>query len=216
MPLNLSQALRPKTLDGMVGLDNYKSAIKKYIEQECQQWLFSGSTGTGKTTLAHIVARELRGPDYPTEVLDINCAEFRGVADLRDIVRETEVYPMTGKYRVIILDEAQVLTPEAKSLLLKTLEGEASVNVWILCTMNVKSLDKALRDRCPAHFHLNGLGPAERQELVSRAVNYLGYAGDTAKFLKTLDQAAPSSARDVLSAFERFANGVPASEAVGV
>lgn len=121
---------------------------------------------------------------------------------------------MSGKYRVIILDECQTLTKEAKTMLLKPLEQEVSTVAWILCTMDVKSLDKALRDRCMA-FELKPMGQGERRELVERAAAHLNYLGDTSRFLRSLDAKNVESARDVLRCFEKLCNGMSAEDAVG-
>lgn len=213
---NLIAALRPKSLDEVIGHDDIKPAIRKFIDQECQQWLFHGKTGTGKTSLAWIVARELVGPDYdPHEIQEINGGR---ISDVRDAVENRDQPSIwnKSKYRVYIMDEAQMFTDDARSLLLGPLEEQDSDRVWILCTMDVDNLDRALRDRCTAKFQLKGMGPFERRQLVDRAAKYIGYGGDTTKFLKAIDDQKLYSARDILGAFERFANNVPVEEAVGV
>jgi replication-associated recombination protein RarA len=213
--LSLQEALRPKTLDEIIGQDHLKTGIKNFIDQECQQWLFHGKTGTGKTSLAWIVARELQGFDY--SVYDIREINGGRTSDVREILEKSDQRSCfnEGKYRVNIMDEAQELSDEARGLLLKPLEDQNSDYVWILCTMDVGKLHRALRDRCPASFQLKDMGQHERRQLVERAVKHLDYREDTAKFLKAIDQKELFSARDVLGAFERFANGIPAEEAVG-
>lgn len=211
--ISLQDALRPKSLDEVIGHESLKPTIRKFIDQECTKWLFHGPTGTGKTSLAHIVARGIRRDSYPDDVIEINGAVLRSVGDMRDLVNEIQCYPMTGKYRVIILDEAQALTDDARSVLLKPLE-ENSTNVWVLCTMEVKKLNQALRDRCVS-FPLRGMGSRERTLLVSRAAEFLGYTGDTSRFLRVINDKDLISARDVLGSFEKFANGMAAEDTVG-
>jgi replication-associated recombination protein RarA len=212
--LSLVDALRPKSLDEVIGHDDIKPVIRNLIAKECQRWLFYGSTGTGKTSLAHIVARELQGPTYPVGLIEIHGAD-RSAPEMRDLIEKTDtVCTLHGTYRIIIIDEAQQLTEQVKTLLLKPLEQEQSCNVWILCTMDVTKLDRALRDRC-ARFHLEGMGPNERRQLVERAAERLGYTGDTAKFLNVINDRGRVSAREILGDFEMFANGMPI-EAVGV
>lgn len=210
--------LRPRSLHEVIADEDIKSTIRNFINEQCRQWLFYGPTGTGKTTLALIVAREIQGPDFPADtepdLLEINAANYTGVKDMRELIDLTRQYPMVGKYRVIILDEAHMLSEEAKTLLLKPLEEEVSTTAWILCTTDLKKLPKPLRDRCTAQFYLKGMGARERRELVSRAASHLGYTEDTAKFLRAIEEV--SSARDILAAFERVYRGMPVEEAVGV
>jgi putative ATPase len=211
-PEDLAEAIRPKTLDQVIGQDTIKPIIKKYIEQQRRQWFFYGPTGTGKTSLAHIVARELRQSDDLSGILDLDCADLTP-SDVRGLIKDTQTYPMNGEYWVVILDELQFLTKPAVSVLLKPLETVAPV-VWILCAMDISKLDKALRDRC-AEFEVKPMGQRERRELVSRAASHLNYTADTSRFLRSIDKHEVGSGREIIRAFEKFCNGMSAEEAVG-
>src|SRR5436190_1227908 len=112
MKTRLIDALRPKSLDEVIGQDHAKAAVKNYIQQGCQRWLFHGPTGTGKTSLARIVAHELGAE--AAEIHELNGAEF-GIGDIVELVAQIRCMPMYGKHRVIILDEAQAITEAAKS-----------------------------------------------------------------------------------------------------
>jgi DNA polymerase III delta prime subunit len=163
------------------------------------------------------VAREIReADDTESDVMSLNAADFRGIEDVRELVKISGIGPMTGKHRVIILDEAHQLTKPAQNLLLNEFEREwgESGPVWVLCTMSRDEVIKPLRDRCPASFKLEEMGSAERRELVERAARHLNYTGDVNRFIKRLDTLQVYSGRDILAAFERLYHGVPAEEAV--
>lgn len=220
--VSLAVRLRPKSLDEVIGHDNIKPGIRKRIDHECRCWLFYGDTGTGKTSLAHIVAREIQGPDFPAhkqpDIIDFDCTDQTGSREIRELLDVSDrCYPMAGKYRVVILDEAQQLSKAAKTLLLKPLERDGEVTtVWIICTTEVKSLPQALCDRCTGQFHLRAMNSRDRQMLVLRAAEHLHYEKDTTRFLREIEQQGIGSARKILDSFERFADGVSIDDAIGV
>ena len=135
----LSLALRPRTLSGLVGQKNLTTAIRAQMrsKRRPRAWMFTGQSGGGKTTIASIVALSLQcehqTPDTwgdPCEVcwkqrsdysiLEINASEVSGVEEIGKIASDSKLRPMPpSKYRVYILDEAQLLTNNSQSLLLK-------------------------------------------------------------------------------------------------
>lgn len=216
--VSLAVTLRPTSLEQLIGHDKIKPGIRKLIDKACRCWLFHGPTGTGKTSLAHIVAREIQGSDFPDDeepdVIELDCAEQTEI--LRDVVNSSETYPMRGRVRVVILDEAHQLSKRGKTLLHKAFEKAGEVTtVWILCTTELRSIPEPLRDRCTGQFYLGPMESRERQMLVSRAAEHLNFTKDTSKFLREVEQAKIGSARKIIDAFERFADDVPIDEAIG-
>jgi DNA polymerase III gamma/tau subunit len=216
--LGLALDLRPKSLDEVVGQDEIKPAIRNFMDNQCITWLFAGPTGVGKTTLAHIVAREIQGWDYPKDS-PVQVTEIDGhlsITQVRELIQQSYLSPIYGRYAVILLDEAQAITGAAQTALLGALENTHGRAAWILCTTDPTKLAKPLRDRCAARFTLTPMGSKERRELVARAAVSLNYKGEVTKLLEALDEAKVASAREVYGSFEQFSNGMPPRMAVGI
>ena len=119
--MQLSVKYRPKSLKTFVGQDAAKSVVESLL---AKGWpgavLISGSTGSGKTTLARIIAKELESQNCCEE---INIGDSRGIDDIRQLAEKAKLAPFaSSKYRIFILDEVHMLTSTAASALLKVLE----------------------------------------------------------------------------------------------
>ena len=215
----LSLTMRPKCFSDIIGLKSQVQTLKsKLAEGVPRGFLFTGPYGSGKTTLAYIVAREVQGWDFPPDlqpqVMQVNGANSRKIEDMRKMAQDASSYPMVGKYSVIILDEVHQLTKEAQQILLIELERTTSSTVWILATTDPEKLNQGVRDRCFT-IRVSGMEPEDRVELVQRAAAELKHTDDCSDFVKALDKAKIVSPRKILMAFELFHNGLTAQQAIG-
>ena len=144
---------RPKTLDGYVFRDTHQKAqIESWIKQgSIPHLLFSGNAGIGKTTLAKILLNELDINDL--DVLEINASRTNSVEDVRDkIVNFVQMIPF-GDFKVVLLDEADYLSPNAQAALRGVMEEYHTTSRFILTCNYPNRIIPALHSRCQG-FHI--------------------------------------------------------------
>lgn len=144
--MELYRKYRPETLDDMVGNEATIKAVKKELENGSHVFLMTGPAGTGKTTLARIIAKEVGADDLG--IHEINSAENRGIDTAREIMEQMRYLPSTGKANVWILDEIHQQTNASQNALLKPLEDTPEHVYFFLCTTNPEKLIKPLVSRC--------------------------------------------------------------------
>jgi replication factor C small subunit len=144
---------RPKTIDGYVFRDSHqREQIQGWIKQKTiPHLLFSGNAGIGKTTLAKILCNELEVNDL--DVLEINASRTNSVEDVRDkIVNFVQMIPF-GPFKVVLLDEADYLSPNAQAALRGVMEEYHTTSRFILTCNYPNRIIPALHSRCQG-FHI--------------------------------------------------------------
>lgn len=154
---------RPKTFDEVVGQDAVVRSLKKALEKDTSKtFLFSGPPGTGKTTLARLTAQA--AGCSPSEVVEVDGASQTGIDDMRAITSKLMYRPLgDSKAKAIVVDEAQGLSKNAITSLLKSLEEPPSWVYWFLCTTEPTRIPEAIRTRS-THYSLK---PVSFDTLVS-------------------------------------------------
>lgn len=144
----LYRKYRPQKFSDVVGQDPIVNLLTSSIGQKkiSHAYLFCGGRGTGKTTVARIVAREIGCNDE--DVIEIDAASNRGIDEIRELREAVRTAPFSSPYKVYIIDEAHMLTKEAANALLKTLEEPPSHVIFILATTDPDKLPQTIVSRC--------------------------------------------------------------------
>ena len=151
---------RPKTVDDYVFRDEHqKKQVQQWIkEKTIPHLLFSGNAGIGKTTLAKVLFNELEVNDL--DILEINASRTNSVDDVRDkIVNFVQMIPF-GKFKVVLLDEADYLSPNAQAALRGVMEEYHTTSRFILTCNYPNRIIPALHSRCQG-FHIERIDATE-------------------------------------------------------
>lgn len=144
----LYRKYRPETFKEVLGQDHIVSVLQDSIKMGniAHAYLFSGTRGTGKTTMARILAREVHATE--NDVYEIDAASNRGIDDIRELRDAVDTLPFESPYKVYIIDEVHMLTKEAFNALLKTLEEPPGHALFILATTESEKLPETITSRC--------------------------------------------------------------------
>jgi DNA polymerase-3 subunit gamma/tau len=218
----IARKWRPQTFADVVGQSHVMTTLENAIRTNriAHAYIFSGARGVGKTTTARILAKALNCIKGPTptpcnecdscreitagnsmDVIEIDAASNRGIDQIREL-RDMVRYAATGgHHKVIILDEAHMLTDEASNALLKTLEEPPDRVIFVMATTEPDKLSETIRSRSQ-HFHFRALSFAEINGALAEIAKKEGLKADP-EALGVMARAAEGSLRDALSLLEQ-------------
>lgn len=222
---------RPRTLDALVGQTKNVKLIRGLQKKKSPKaWMFVGATGSGKTTIAQIIALSLqcshdkfgvpckicRRHKATMPIYEIDCGTVTGVDDIKKYIRSSEYEILSrGRKKVFILDECQMLSKHSQSALLKPTESLGSNTVWIFSTTDPDQMRKTIRSRC----QIIALKPFNRDEILE-AVTTLLEKSDSELSADDLTEALVenniTSGRLVAQAVDRYIAGASAEDASSV
>jgi DNA polymerase III subunit gamma/tau len=218
----IARKWRPQTFADLVGQTHVTETLANAIRNNrvAHAYIFSGARGVGKTTAARILAKALNCVKGPTpepcgecdsckeiasgtslDVIEIDAASNRGIDQIRELREMVRYSPAAARHKVVILDEAHMLTGEASNALLKTLEEPPDRVIFVMATTEPENLEDTIRSRSQ-HFHFRALTFAE---ITSR----LKYIAEQEKLkiddgaLSVIARMAEGSMRDALSLLEQ-------------
>lgn len=219
----LYRKFRPPVFDDVKGQDHIVTTLKNQIKSDRigHAYLFCGTRGTGKTSVAKILARAVNcenpqdgSPcgECPTckaiesgaamgNVIEIDAASNNGVDNIREIIDEISYSPTVGKYKVYIIDEVHMLSTGAFNALLKSLEEPPSYVIFILATTEVQKIPITILSRCQRYdFHritIDTIADRLREVVDKEGVQVED------KALRYIAKAADGSMRDSLSLLDQ-------------
>jgi|CXWK01.1.fsa_nt_gi DNA polymerase-3 subunit gamma/tau len=144
----LYRKYRPQSFKDVIGQDHVVKVLENSIASGtiAHAYLFAGSRGTGKTSVARIFAHEIGTSEH--DLYEMDAASNRGIDDIREIREGVNTVPFESKYKVYIIDEVHMLTKEAFNALLKTLEEPPAHAIFILATTETDKLPETVVSRC--------------------------------------------------------------------
>ncbi len=208
--VSLYRKWRSQNFDEIVGQPAIVQTLKNAIQNDrlAHAYLFDGPRGTGKTSTARILAKSLNCGTGPTatpcgecssclkirdgqsvNVIEIDAASNRGIDEIRELRERVRYAPVEGRYKVYIIDEVHMLTPEAFNALLKTLEEPPSHTIFVLATTELQKVPLTIVSRCQRldfgriklaeiEGHLRKVAAAEGFEIDDKALNLIARVGE--------------------------------------
>jgi len=222
--ISLYRRHRPGSFDEVVGQQHVVRTLRNAVEQGKvhHAYLFVGSRGTGKTSMAKILARSLNcergGPTVTPcgdcescttiasgssiDVIEMDAASNRSVDDVRDLRERVAYAPTGGRWKVYILDEAHMLTKEAWNAFLKTLEEPPPNTVFVLATTEAHKVMPTIADRCQ-RFDFQRPSLEQISEVLTRVAAAEGIGAEDAA-VAMIARSASGSFRDALGTLDQL------------
>ncbi|MDR3074280.1 MAG: DNA polymerase III subunit gamma/tau [Deltaproteobacteria bacterium] len=215
---NLTARYRPQTFSELAGQDTVRAILSRASAENkvAPAYLFSGTRGVGKTTVARIFAKALNCARAPAaepcnecercrqitlgtavDVVEIDGASNRGIADVRKLKEVVGYAPMEGRYRIFIIDEAHMLTTEAFNALLKTLEEPPSNVTFIMATTEPHKFPATIISRCQ-HYVFKRLSENGIEAHLAMVLGREGVAFEDSA-VRLIARRAAGSVRDAMS-----------------
>ncbi len=238
----LARKWRPREFSALVGQDHVVRALTHALEtgRLHHAYLFTGTRGVGKTTIARILAKALNcvGPDgqggvtaAPCNVcaactaidagrfvdyIEMDAASNRGVEEMTQLLERAAYAPTNARYKIYTIDEVHMLTNHAFNAMLKTLEEPPEYVKFILATTDPQKIPVTVLSRC-LQFSLKQVPPAAIVERLQHVLGNEGLGATDPAPLRALAHAARGSMRDALSLLDQaiaYAGGVPTADTV--
>jgi DNA polymerase-3 subunit gamma/tau len=185
----LYRKYRPTDWEEVLGQEHIVSVLTQSITNNsfAHAYLFTGSRGTGKTTLARIFAKSLG--TSPEDIIEIDAASNRGIDDIRALREAVRSFPFSSPYKVYIIDEVHMLSKDAFNALLKTLEEPPAHVVFILATTELDKVPDTILSRCQVFSFrkptekilttmVEDIAKKEKVKIDAEASALIGFLGD--------------------------------------
>ena len=221
--LVLARKWRPKTFTEVVGQDHIVQALKNSLKNDMphQAFLFTGTRGVGKTSLARILTKALNcehlkdgepcnkcdsclsiNDGSSIDFQEIDAASRRGISETKELLETIPYLPSSSKFKVYLIDEVHMLTKESFNSLLKTLEEPPPHVIFMFATTEVSQIPATILSRC---LQLN-LNSVSTEDLMSQLANI--FSKEKVKYeegaLQLISEAANGSIRDALTISEKI------------
>src|SRR3954465_11528 len=211
----IARKYRPQSFADVVNQEHVKTTLENAIAQNriAHGYIFSGQRGTGKTTIARILARCLNCVKGPTatpcgecasclevtggnapDVIGIDAGSNRGINEMRELRENVRYQPARDRYKIFIVDEAHQITTEAFNALLKTIEEPPEWAVFVLCTTESHKIPATIASRCQ-HFSFRSVDFQELSQRMAWICVQEGIEADP-EALAVLAAAGEGSVRD--------------------
>lgn len=216
---------RPENFDQTIGQDHILTVLKNAVTHNkiSHAYLFTGPRGTGKTSVARILAKTINCPDRKDynpcgkcsicvgiaedrvmDLIEIDAASNRGIDEMRDLREKVKFSPTEAAYKVFIIDEVHMLTKEAFNALLKTLEEPPEHAIFILATTEINKVPATIISRCQRHdFKRITMHDLESRLSEVAKKEKITISDDA---LETIAETSQGGLRDALSLLDQLAS----------